>query len=69
MTPLNIGKYIGIVEFCFENDLLLLIEVISPCHRPPPQYISYYYDFDRSVPDHFARFFGSNSGFGVYVTQ
>ena len=45
MTPLNIGKHIGIVEFHSPVGYYLLIELISPLFWAHPQYISYYYNF------------------------
>ena len=68
-TPLNIAKHIGIIEFCSKIGQLLLNKVVSLRCFHPPQYITYSYDFDQSVPDHFTQFFGSHSWYGLYMTQ
>ena len=40
MTPLKIANDIVIIEFYGKVGYVLLIEVISPTHYPPPQYIA-----------------------------
>ena len=57
MTLLNIANDIGIVEFHSKVGYVLLIELISSLFWAHPQYISYYYDFSRSVHNGFTQFF------------